>query len=269
MSLPLIDVACGVLVDGEGRLLIAQRPAGKIAAGKWEFPGGKIEPGETALEALKRELQEELGVGIGHARPLLRFRHEYSDRHVLLDTWLVDRWDGAPQSREQQAFAWRGLDQLGDLDLLPTVTPILGALRLPPHYVFTPPEASLGALLMGLGKLPRGALLRLRLPSLAASDYLDVARTLLPACRIAGLKLILDREPAMVAAIGADFAVLGPVRKTRSHPGVAGIGWQGFAERRGTTALPVYALGGLSPFDLHDARKHGAQGIAAISAYWS
>lgn len=310
MNVPLIDVACGVLVDGEGRLLIAQRPAGKIAAGKWEFPGGKIEPGETALEALKRELHEELGVDIRHARPLLRFRHEYSDRHVLLDTWLVDRWDGAPQSREQQAFAWRGLDRLDDLDLLPTVTPILSALRLPPHYVFTPPDASLGTLLMGLGKLPRGALLRLRQPGLAAPDYLDVARTLLPACRVAGLKLILDRDPAMVAAIaadgwhasgpalaryggrpvaaahwfgasvhcaedlrvarivGADFAVLGPVQRTRSHPGAAGIGWQGFAERRGSTALPVYALGGLSPFDLHDARHHGAQGIAAISAYW-
>lgn len=310
MTTPLIDVACGVLIDGNGRLLIAQRPVGKIAAGKWEFPGGKIESGETALDALKRELHEELGVDITSARPLLRFRHDYSDRHVVLDTWLVDGWDGEPQSREQQAFAWRRLDQLDDLDLLPTVTPIVTALRLPQHYVFTRPDATLIELLTQLTRLPRGALLRLRLPGLAEPAYAALAATLLPACQAAGLKLILDRDPAMAAAIGADgwhatgaalarygtrpiapelwfgasvhsaeqlrvaqivgadFAVLGPVFSTATHPGADGIGWAGFAERRGVVGLPVYALGGLSPGDLFDARRHGAHGIAAISAYW-
>lgn len=310
MTVPLIDVACGVLIDGEGRLLIAQRPVGKIAAGKWEFPGGKIERGETALAALKRELHEELGVGVSSARPLLRFRHEYSDRHVVLDTWLVDGWNGAPQSRERQAFAWRQLDQLDDLDLLPTVTPIVTALSLPPHYVFTRPDATLIELLTQLTRLPRGALLRLRLPGLTNSAYIALATTLLPACQAAGLKLILDRDPAMVAALGADgwhatsaalqrygarpiaadrwfgasvhtvadlraaqivdadFAVLGPVFETATHPGTPGIGWDGFAARRCEAALPVYALGGLDRSDLAAAWHHGAQGIAAISAFW-
>jgi len=309
-AVPLIPVACGVLLDGEGRLLIAQRPAGKIAAGKWEFPGGKIEPGETALEALRRELHEELGIFVRRARPLLRFRHDYRDRHVVLDTWCVDAWDGEPVSREQQAFAWRPTDALADLDLLPTVPPIIKALRLPPQYVFTRPDAALPELLPGLTRLPRGALLRLRLPGLAERDYAALAATLLPASRTAGLKLILDRDPAMVAALGADgwhatsaalgrhggrpiaadrwfgasvhtaedlraaqivdadFAVLGPVFATATHPEASGIGWDGFAARRGDAALPVYALGGLDAGDLAAAHRHGAHGIAAISAFW-
>lgn len=309
-AVPLIPVACGVLIDGEGRLLIAQRPAGKIAAGKWEFPGGKIEPGETALEALRRELHEELGVTVRRAWPLLRFRHDYRDRHVVLDTWCVETWDGAPASREQQAFAWRAVDDVADLDLLPTVTPILKALRLPPQYVFTPPDATLFELLTGLPALPRGALLRLRQPALDERDYSALARSLLPAVRAAGLRLIVDRDPGLVAAIGADgwhatgvalkryggrpiaadrwfgasvhsaeelraaqyvdadFAVLGPVFETATHPGAPGIGWAGFVARRGEAALPVYALGGLGPGDLADAQRHGAQGIAAISAFW-
>lgn len=309
-AIPLIPVAAGVLIDERGRLLIAQRPVGKVAAGKWEFPGGKIEAGETALAALTRELHEELGVTVTRARPLIRFRHEYRDRHVVLDTWVVDAWSGAPASREQQAFAWRALDDVADLDLLPTVAPILAALRLPPHCVFTPPQASAFALLTGLLRLPRGALLRLRQPGMPERDYEALARTLLPAARAAGLKLLLDRDPAMVAAlgadgwhatgaalarygarpiaadrlfgasvhtaaelraariVGADFAVLGPVFETATHPGAAGLGWPGFAERRGEHALPVYAIGGLEPADLPEARRHNAQGIAAIRSYW-
>lgn len=309
-DVPLIDVACGVLIDGDGRLLIAQRPVGKIAAGKWEFPGGKIEPGETVLQALTRELNEELGITVRRARPLLRFRHDYRDRHVLLDTWCVDDWNGEPVSREGQDFAWLAADDLATLDVLPTVAPIVTALRLPQHYVFTPPEATLVDLLMRLTALPRGALLRLRLPTLSSREYLALATHLLPAAHAAGLKLILDREPAMVDAIGADgwhatsaalarygarpvdparwfgasvhdaaqlraaqivgadFAVLGPVFETKTHPGAPGLGWSGFSERRGVIGLPVYALGGLAQGDLFEARRHGAQGIAAISAYW-
>lgn len=309
-TVPLIPVAAGVLIDGAGRVLIAQRPPGKVAAGKWEFPGGKIEPGESPLSALTRELHEELGVTVTQARPLIRFRHAYRDRHVVLDTWVVGGWTGMPASREQQAFVWRALDDIGDLDLLPTVAPILRALRLPPHYVFSRPDASLIELLTGLPRLPRGALLRLRLPGLAEREYAALAATLLPAVRAAGLKLMLDRDPAMVAAldadgwhassaalrrygarpiaadrrfgvsvhtaedlraaqiVDADFAVLGPVFETATHPGAPGLGWDSFARVRGEAALPVYALGGLDPGDLAAAQRHGAQGIAAISAFW-
>lgn len=308
---PLIDVACGVLVDAAGAVLIAQRPPGKLAAGKWEFPGGKIEAGEQPRQALLRELDEELGIAVIDARPLLRFRHDYSDRCVILDTWRVDGWRGQPRAREAQAFAWHKPDALPALDLLPTVAPIVRALQLPAHYVFTPPAASVDFLLDRLATLPRRALLRLRLPVLDDTAYEAAARRLLAPCGSLGIGLMLDRRPEQAvalgaagwhlrsdrldaceprplpksclvaasvhdarqleraAALGAHCAVLGPVRETATHPGTAGIGWASFAAIRGDTALAVYAIGGLDAAALDTARAHGAQGIAAISAYWS
>lgn len=203
MGRPLIQVACGVLVQPDGRLLIAQRPEGKVAAGKWEFPGGKIEAGETGLDALRRELHEELGIEVTAAEPLLCFRHDYSDRSVVLDTWRVTGWQGQPQSREQQDFRWLSPDAAATLDVLPTVRPILRVLGLPATYVFTPPAMPLAEIEAGLPGLPKGALLRLRLPALADADYAEAAQRLLPACQQAGLRLVLDRSPEMVEAIGA------------------------------------------------------------------
>lgn len=200
-ALPLIRVACGVLIDARGAVLTAQRPAGGIAAGKWEFPGGKIETGETTPQALARELHEELGVVVRGARPLLRFRHDYSDRRVLLDTWLVEAWDGAVQSREGQAFAWLPPEQLAMLDSLPTVAPIVRALRLPAHYAFTPPAADEAFLLARIAALPPRALLRLRQPGLGDHAYATLAEALLPFCRAAGITLMLDRAPALSRAL--------------------------------------------------------------------
>lgn len=203
MPRPLIHVACGVLVQPDGRLLIAQRPEGKVAAGKWEFPGGKIEAGETGLDALRRELHEELGIEVTAAEPLLRFRHDYSDRSVVLDTWRVTAWQGEPQSREQQDFRWQRPDAAATLDVLPTVRPILRVLGLPAQYVFTPPARPLAELEARLPRLPKGALLRLRLPTLDDAAYAEAAQRLLPACREAGLRLMLDRSATMVEALGA------------------------------------------------------------------
>ena len=161
---PLIDVACGVLVNASGEILIAQRPPGKIAAGKWEFPGGKIEPGETTEVALARELDEELGVCVRQAAPLARLRQDYSDRSVWLDTWKVPAFDGQPQPREGQQLAWVRPEAAGAYDLLPSCWRILAALLLPQHYVFTPADALIADWLPQLSALPAGALLRLRRP---------------------------------------------------------------------------------------------------------
>ena len=202
---PTIHVACGVLCRADGQVLMAQRPEGKIAAGWWEFPGGKIEAGELPRDALARELEEELGVVLRAAEPLIRFAHDYTNRRVILDTWRVTAFDGEPRSLEGQAFRWFAVDELAlQRPVLPTVEPIAQALRLPVHYVFTPPAVNAATLLAGLGALPAGALLRLRLPSLGETAYADLAATLLPGVRAAGLRLLLDRDPALVAALGAD-----------------------------------------------------------------
>lgn len=204
MSLPVIHVACGVLVNASGEVLLAQRPEGKIAAGYWEFPGGKIESDESPLQALTRELHEELGVQLREAAPLIRFAHDYSNRRIVLDTWRVTGFEGTPQSCEGQALRWLAVERFAELaPLLPTVMPIERALRQPAHYVFTPPEMSWSALQNGIALLPTGCWLRLRLPTLSDEDYQQCAQQVLPVAAAHGIQLLLDREPEQVVALGA------------------------------------------------------------------
>jgi mutator protein MutT len=120
-----------VLVDRRRRILIAQRPPGKHMAGAWEFPGGKLEPGEGSVAGLRRELREEIGVEIDRPRPLMRLRHTYSYGEVLLDVWVIRRFRGEPRSLDGQALRWCGRRELEGADLLPADRPIVGVLRLP------------------------------------------------------------------------------------------------------------------------------------------
>lgn len=126
-----IHVVAAAVFDARGRVLIAQRPPGKHLAGMWEFPGGKVEPGEARVDALRRELLEEIGITIGTPRPLLRLRHTYSYGEVLLDVWVVRRYRGEPCSLDGQALRWCSRASLGTAGLLPADRPIIGALRLP------------------------------------------------------------------------------------------------------------------------------------------
>lgn len=126
-----IHVVAGALADAEGRVLIAQRPRGRHMAGRWEFPGGKLAAGEEPFAGLARELAEELGITVRSARPLIRLRHDYPDRRVLLDVWQVTAYDGTPQALDAQAIAWARPDELPRHDLLEADRAIVTALRLP------------------------------------------------------------------------------------------------------------------------------------------
>ena len=126
-----IHVIAGALRDGQGRVLIAQRPRGRHMAGRWEFPGGKLGSGEDSYSGLKRELAEELGIAVREARPLIRLRYEYPDRRVMIEAWQVTSYDGEPKALDSQALSWVRPDELPRHDLLEADRAIVTALRLP------------------------------------------------------------------------------------------------------------------------------------------
>jgi 8-oxo-dGTP diphosphatase len=121
-----IDVAVGILMKPNGDVLLGQRPEGKPYAGYWEFPGGKVDPGESILDALKREFMEELGVRVLEADEWCGVEHVYEHAHVRLHFFISRRWEGEPQSLEGQAFAWQGGYSV--TPLLPATIPLLGWL---------------------------------------------------------------------------------------------------------------------------------------------
>jgi mutator protein MutT len=127
----MIHVVAGAVVRADGQVLIAQRPPGKHLAGGWEFPGGKLEPGEGRAAGLERELGEELGIVIRDPRPLMRVNHTYPYGEVCIDMWVVTRYSGEPKGLDGQALRWCHREELESADLLPADRPIVRALRLP------------------------------------------------------------------------------------------------------------------------------------------
>ena len=119
-----VDVAVGVLIASDGRFLLTSRPEGKVYAGHWEFPGGKVEPGETIEQALRRELHEELGITIGAVQPWHVTLHDYPHALVRLHFCKVFDWSGAFDMRERQQMAWQGLPAMVS-PLLPGTLPVL------------------------------------------------------------------------------------------------------------------------------------------------
>lgn len=134
-SRPIVEVAVGVLVRPDGSVLLGQRPQGKPYEGYWEFPGGKIESGETLFQALRRELVEEIGVEIHDAKEFMTLEHDYPHAYVRLHVCLVKQWDGLPKGLENQSLAWLESVQLSDADsfslqpILPATLPILKKLQ--------------------------------------------------------------------------------------------------------------------------------------------
>jgi len=125
----IVQVAAGALFDVTGRVLIAQRIPGKHLAGRWEFPGGKIAIGESATQALMRELQEELGVVIHDPLCFQTLRHQYSDRCIELTLFIVERFEGLPQGLDGQALKWVHLEVLHKADILEADRPFIKSLQ--------------------------------------------------------------------------------------------------------------------------------------------
>ncbi|HET9025008.1 MAG TPA: Nudix family hydrolase, partial [Burkholderiaceae bacterium] len=263
----LVDVAVGILIRPDRQFLLASRPEGKPYAGFWEFPGGKLEPGEDVAHALRRELHEELGIDIGSVFPWVVRVFDYPHALVRLHFCRVFAWNGELHAREQQRFGFFGLEAL-PAPLLPATVPVLRGLELPPVYGVSAARV-LGAdtFLRRLDEaLARGLkLVQLREPDLAAEGVDRLFSEMRAMTRAAGARLLVNsrhprglwdaadgvhltsnalanigerpvqpwvgasvhdaNELARAGDLGLDFAVLGPVQATTSHPGRSPIGW--------------------------------------------
>lgn len=127
----VVLVSAVALIDVDGRVLLAQRPAGKSLAGLWEFPGGKVEPGESPEAALIRELHEELGIDTWKSclAPLTFASHAYEDFHLLMPLFACRKWQGIPHAREGQALAWVRANELRNYPMPPADVPLIPILR--------------------------------------------------------------------------------------------------------------------------------------------
>ena len=128
----IVLVSAVALIDADGRILLAQRPPGKTMAGLWEFPGGKVEPGETPETALIRELYEELGIDTQTAclAPMTFASHAYADFHLLMPLFACRRWQGVAQPREGQSLAWVRANELRRYPMPPADLPLIAAINL-------------------------------------------------------------------------------------------------------------------------------------------
>ena len=311
-----VDVAAAVLTRPDGSVLLAQRPKDKVYAGYWEFPGGKVVPGETVPAALKREIHEELGVEVEHAYPWITQVFTYPHATVRLHFFRVTSWKGVLVAREHEGLDWYDPHIAGGVPsvapILPANGPVLRGLALPNEYALSQADALgdeqwLERLRQRLGDGLK--LVQLREPSYADDRREALAVAALKLTRPAGARLLLNGDPERARRLGADgvhltakqllaagerpdlplvgaschgaaelraaerlgvdFAVLGPVAATPTHPGAKTLGWEGFEREARGASIPVYALGGMVRDDLETAWIHGAHGIAMLRGAWT
>ncbi|HEY5900679.1 MAG TPA: Nudix family hydrolase [Burkholderiales bacterium] len=299
----MIEVAAAVIERPDGRFLLAQRPAGKVYAGYWEFPGGKVERGESAEHALFRELHEELGIDVESAYPWITREHVYPHGHVRLNFFRVTRWRGEPQPREDQAIAWQAPDAPIAEPMLPANAPVLASLALPHEYAITDAGRLGTARMLSLleRRLQQGLkLVQIREPKLdgaarelftqqavglahrygckvmvkrgdggdgihyTSAELMRLERR--PAGRLAAASCHTAAELERAMRLDLDFVVLGPVlEKGDAKP----LGWEGFAALLRGVTLPVYAIGGVALSNMEAAWRAGAHGVAMIRGSWA
>lgn len=308
----ITQVAAAVIERPDGSFLLGQRAPDTFYPGYWEFPGGKVEPGETPREALIRELREELEIEVLHATPWITREHVYEHAHVRLHFFRVTAWRGELRDHVHAALEWQQPGAATVSPMLPANAPVLAALALPDFYGITHAheigvEAQLAALARALQTGLR--LVQLRESRLPADRREPFAAAAVALCQRHGARVLVNGDAQLAWAVGADglhltgeqlkglrarpnfplvaaschdaaelkraaeyqldFAVLGAVKPTASHPGRRGMGWPVVAKLLENCPLPVYAIGGLGRNDLDSARSAGAHGIAAIRAVWA
>jgi len=307
----LVDVAVAVIIKPDGQFLLAKRPTGKPYAGYWEFPGGKVEPGEAVYDALLREIREELGISVEQAYPWITQIFSYPHAKVKLHFYQVTQWQGEPYPHENQEFSWQSAGHVAVAPLLPANGPVLQALALPAIYgISQVAEMGKTAFLAQLDAAFENGLgiVQIRENQMQPDELAGFVREVVSIGRQYGAKVLVNGNAEIAQATGADgihltarqlhdaqvrpdsglvgaschnreelelavalaldYAVLGPVKPTLTHPGAPALGWPGFADLIKDISIPVYALGGLQVQDLILARQHGAHGIAMLRGAW-
>lgn len=201
----IVDVAAAVILRADGAFLLAQRPPGKVYAGWWEFPGGKIEAGEAPEHALARELHEELGIDVVRAYPWLTRVYAYEHATVRLHFYRVLEFRGEPHGREAQAFTWQSPGAPLVEPMLPANAPVLRSLALPHEYAVSSAET--------MGVVPFMARLEARLAEglrlvqvrdKALLDRAEFARRVVEAARRYGARVLVNGDEALARSVGAD-----------------------------------------------------------------
>lgn len=190
-----LHVAVGVVRDDDGRILLTQRAKHVHQGGLWEFPGGKLDPGESVFQALQRELQEEVGIDVLDAQPLIKINHQYPDLSVLLDVWQVKRFSGLASALEGQAMQWVTPQQLSEFDFPAANLPIITASRLPDSYAILEGHTT-QQVLEHLDKIIRNqvSMLQLRIKSLPHAEIETVYRAVWAKCRQHSIRLLINSD---------------------------------------------------------------------------
>ena len=192
------------MTDARERVLLARRTEGRDLAGLWEFPGGKVDPGETPLQALARELHEELGIRVQSTEPLISVPQQYRDKRILLEVHRVTRYAGKPRDLEQQALAWSPPDKLHTYPMPPADRPVVAALTQPARYLVTPDcTGDARAFLATLERALADGIRRvqLRVHGLDGRELQALAAEAKRRCDLAGAELLVNGDAALARAL--------------------------------------------------------------------
>lgn len=300
----LTQVVAGILRTPEG-ILLAQRPENKQHAGLWEYPGGKVEQGESQFEALKREWHEELGMLVESATHF----YTLSNAEIELNVWSIQAYRGQAEGREGQAIQYSSVQALKNLPMPGLDDRITHALTLPESLAITAPNWQSFSkfkhcLNASIQQGIRHVLFRPVNPQKDLEDWGNYAYEKLDEV---GGQLILHEKSGLkqtaahgihisqaslmeqklfrtdlpcsaschdehslnqAEKMGCQFALLSPVKPTHSHPELTGLGWRAFSALSQTVNIPVLALGGLQCSDLSQAKLHHGLGVAGIRGFW-
>ena len=299
----ITEVVAGILINSKNEVLISQRLISQPWPGYWEFPGGKVEPNESLDQCLSRELFEEISIKpISYTEWITR--EFFQDKRVIRITFFkITRWTGEIQKKEVNDYKWINVENINSWPkkILPKNIYILKALSLPPYYLITnflEDEKSIKKAINSkdiwiqfrepllpidklnyfyeflMKKCASKILINSRHKNLINNNGIHYTSTDLNKVKkldkniINGASVHSLDELKLANKLGFDFVVLSQIKKTLSHPGRDGMGWNKFKEIVNHSDIPVYALGGLSLSDLADAQKNGAVGISSQREGW-